>query len=328
MARKIKLYNLLKGKRKKWAYADMYTDYASIMCANQFDYDTPDFNKYFYENSILTGVAAFYKCPVTSSVNHNKWCCTPAKMADVIDNEEISDKITTFGSDYSCELTVNKDCILVFNNSAHLPEYYIGVIADMLAETDLSTNALVKWSRMSPIPKAKSDSDIVKYTTAMERVLNGEEITVIDDSSSLFTDGHTTIDDNILRLSDEKAIDKMHFYSEFYDQLIRRLCTLRGVPFSTNAKSAQSLNDELHDMDIFSTFYLTDCYETRKKCFEKCEEFSNHKFNFKWSEFMQIQIDKIKKMNIIKDGETNDNLSNRGTTGDNNGSTVGVNQSE
>ena len=319
---KFTLFSALKGKKKKWALNEMYTDYSAVMCANQFDYETPDFNKYFYEYAIMSGVAAFYKCSVKSSVNFNKWCCTPAKMADVINNEEIADKITTYGTDYSLELTPNKDCILIFNNSAHLPETYIGVIAELLAETDISTKALVKWSRMSPIPKAKTEEQLAKYLAAMNRVMDGEEITAISDESELFTDGHKTIDDNILRLTDEKAIDKMHFYSEFYDQLIRRICTLRGVPFSTNAKSAQSLNDELHDMDIFSTFYLTDCFETRKKCFEKCEAFSGHKFNFKWSEFMQIQIDKIKKMNQpeninpetqnvsreIKDGENNDNI--------------------
>ena len=296
----IGLFSALKGKRRKIALTDMYTNYTAIMCSNQFDYDTPDFNKYFYEASIMTGLAAFYKCNVLSSVNYGKWCCTPAFNADVVNNENLAKKITTHGSDYSVELTVDKDCILIPNNSAHLPESYIAVIADLLTETDISTRALVKWSRMAPIPKAKTDEEITAITAAMKRVLDGEEITVINSMSDLFSDGHKTIDDNLLRLSDEKAIDKMHFYSEFYDQLIRRLCTLRGVPFSTNAKSAQNLTDELHDMDIFSTFYLTDCYNTRKQAFEKCEQFSGKKFNFRWSEFMQIQIDKIKTMNSVE----------------------------
>lgn len=314
------LFGALKGKRKKFALSDMYTNYAAVMCANQFDYKTPDFNKYNYEQSILTGMAAFYQCKVSGSVNYNKWCCTPAYIADTPNNEGIANKITTHGSDYATELTPDVDCILIFNNSAHMPETYIGVISELLTECDISTKALVKWSRMSPIPKVKTDEQIAKYVEAMRRVLDGEEITVISDELELFTDGHKTIDDNILRLTDEKAIDKMHFYSEFYDQLIRRLCTLRGVPFSTNAKSAQSLNDELHDMDIFSTFYLTDCYNTRAECFKKCAEFSGFDFGFKWSEFMQIQIDKIKKMNTVenvshettptKEGEKNEGVQN------------------
>ena len=321
------LFSTLKGKRKKFALNDMYTNYAAIMCSNQFDYETPSFNKYFYESAIMTGVAAFYKCPVKSSVNYNEWCCTPAYMADVIDNGGYANKITTHGTDYSLELTPDKDCILIANNSAHLPETYIGVIAELLTECDISTKALVKWSRMCPIPKVYTDEQIAKYTEAMRRVLDGEEITVVSDELELFKDGHSTIDDKILRLSDEKAIDKMHFYSEFYDQLIRRICTLRGVPFSTNAKSAQSLNDELHDMDIFSTFYLTDCYNQRKSDFEKAEQFSGHKFNFRWSEFMQIQIDKIKHMNDpeqaeptnpdTKDGEPDETLSDSGANSDN-----------
>ena len=313
----IGLFAALKGKRKKFALNDMYTNYAAVMCANQFEYDTPSFNKYFYEQSIMTGTAAFYKCKEKNSVNFDKWCCTPAFPATVLDNSLTPTKITTHGTDYAIELNVGTDCILIHNNSAHLPETYIAVIAELLAETDISTRALVKWSRMSPIPKTKTDEQIEKYKAAMQRVLDGEEITVISDETEMFTDGHKTLDDNILRLSDEKAIDKMHFYSEFYDQLIRRLCTLRGVPFSTNAKSAQSLTDELHDMDIFSTFYLTDCFNEREKAFKMCEEFSGHKFNFRWSEFMQIQIDKIKAMNSAenitentKDGGNNEPVQN------------------
>jgi hypothetical protein len=134
----------------------------------------------------------------------------------------------------------------------------------------------------------------------MNRVLNGEEITVISEEFNELSDGHNTIDDNILRISDEQAIDKMHFYSEFYDQLIRRVCTMRGIPFSTNAKSSQNLTEELHDMDIFALLYIKDCYETRKECFKKCQEFSGFDFDFEWSDVMKMQIEKIEAMNSAK----------------------------
>lgn len=312
-------YKYLKGKRKKFALNEMYLSYMITMSANQFKYKTPDFNKTYYEQSILTGTAVFYKCNQKQSVNYNKWCCTPASPADVPDNEGIAKKYTTHGSDYAQEITPDKDGILIFNNSLHTPETYFCNIAEMLTETDVSTKALIKWSRMSPIPKVKSDNDIVKYTEAMNRVLNGEEITVISEEFDELSDGHKTIDDNILRISDEQAIDKMHFYSEFYDQLIRRVCTMRGIPFSTNAKSSQNLTEELHDMDIFALLYIKDCYETRKECFKKCQEFSGFDFDFEWSDTMKIQIEKIEKMNSVenvshetiensKGGENGENL--------------------
>ena len=312
------LYKTLKGKRKKWAYRDMYTDYISLIAAAQFSYDTPDFNSALYEQAIYTGVAAFYKCNDKSSVNFGKWCCTPAVNSGLPDNFGISKTITTHGTDYTAEMEVDKECVLIYNNSLHTPETYFGVIADMLTETDISTAALVKWSRMSPIPKVKTDEQIAIYTEAMRRVLDGEEITTISDPSALFTDRPNSLDDNVLRLTDEQAINKMHFYSEFYEQLIRRICTLRGIPFSSTAKSSQNLTDELHDMDIFAMLYINDCYETRKECFKKCEEFSGHNFNFDYSDIMKMQIEKTKKQAEITDDTAKKPADNNGGDNDEN----------
>ena len=286
-------YATLKGKRKKFATREMYATLAGQIAAAQFDYKTPDFNKSLYEQSIMCGLAAFYKVPKkVSSVNGGKWCCTPAFIADTPDNDGISKKITTYGTDYALELEVNKDCVLIRNNSLHTPENYIGVIADMLTETDISTLALLKWSRMTPIPKAKTEEQRVLFVEAMKRVIDGEEITAVSDPMALFNDGHCTIDDNMLRLTDEQAINKMHFYSEFYEQAVRRICTLRGIPFSSTAKSSQNLNDELHDMDIFAELYIKDCYETRKEDFKRAGEFADFDFGFDWSETMKRQFAK------------------------------------
>ena len=298
------LYSYLRsGKKRKTLLNNMYTDYCALLSSNQFAYETPDFNKFWYENSIYSGIAAFYRCSDKSSVNYNMWCCTPVHMADTPNNMGIAKKVTTYGSDYALELTPDKDCILIGNNSAYLPEIYFAVIAEMLTECDMSTNALIKWSRMSPIPKVSSDEEIEKYKAAMERVLDGEEITVLSDLTKiLYPDAHTTTDDNILKLSDERAIDKMHFLSEFYENLIKRVCTFRGIPFTQNSKSSQSLTEELHDSDIFSTLYINDCYEQRKKDFAKCEEFMRSKgvefsFRFDWSDSMKMQNEKIEAIN-------------------------------
>jgi hypothetical protein len=296
---KLGLYKYLKGKRKTWALNDMYAHIISLTAANQFDYNTPDYNKYQYETSIMTGVAAFYRCPVKNSVNYNKWCCTPAYPADVPDNMHVASKITTHGSDYALELTPGVDCELIYNNSALYPECIIGRFADMFAECDKSTDALVRWSRMTPIPIVNDDVDIAKYTAVMQRIIDGEEINAISDNSRLIRDGHNSIDDNLLRLTDESAIEKMHFFSEYHDMLIKRICTYGGIPFSQSAKSAQSLEDELHDMDVFSTFYIIDRYNNRQEGFKRCEslmkkngvEFS---FNFDYSKYQKLILDRIK----------------------------------
>lgn len=273
---KTSLYRFIRrgsGKARKADLIEMYMNLITLIAASGHDYKTPDFNKYQYEAAINTGVAAFYRCTEKNSVNYNKWCCTPARPAAVVNNMGVADKITTAGSDYALTLEVDKDCILIYNNSALFPDYIFTAYAEQLTETDVTMDKLIKWARMNPIPKAKTNEDIAKFTTAMQRILDGDDITVISDELAAFTDGHATIDDNVLRLTDESAIDKMHFIDEHHEQLVRRLATLGGLPFSTTAKSAQNLTDELHDMDALATFIINDRAACRRDGFARAAAF-------------------------------------------------------
>lgn len=286
-----------KGSIKKAALNDMYMNLITLIAAALHDYKTPNFNKYSYETAINTGVAAFYKCSAKNSVNYGKWCCTPAENAAVVDNMGVANKITTYGSDYALTLDVDKDCILIYNNSALYPDYIFTHYAEQLTETDISMSKLVKWARMTPIPKAKTDTDIAKYQTAMQRILDGDDITIVSDEMQLFKDGHDTIDDNMLRLTDESAIDKMHFFDEHHEQLIRRIATLGGLPFSTTAKSSQNLIEELHDMDALSTFIIKDRAACRADGFKRAAEFmtkhgENFDFEYSLNDILKKQLEK------------------------------------
>ena len=305
----IGLYNYIrKGKARKSMLIDMYMNLITLTAADLHNYKTPDFNKYQYELAINTGVAAFYKCNYKGSVNYGKWCCTPAYPAAVVDNMGIAKKITTQGSDYALEMEVDKDCILIYNNSALYPDYIFTHFAEQLTETDISMSKLVKWSRMTPIPKAKTDNDIAKYTSIMQRILDGEDINVISDELQLFKDGHDTLDDNVLRLTDESAIDKMHFFDEHHEQLIRRIATLGGLPFSTTAKTSQNLIDELHDMDALSTFIIKDRAACRKDGFERAAAFmakqgDSFDFEYDLNDILKKQLEKPVLENTMQHAE-------------------------
>lgn len=288
------------GRRslRKRDLQDMYLNMLLRIAAAEHEYRTPDFNSYTYERAIRTGVAAYYKCPESSSVNFGKWCCTPAAPADVIDNMLLAKKITTAGSDYACELEVGKDCILLINNSSLYPDMMFLKYADDLTETAISASKLTKWSRMTPIPKVSTDTDIVKYTEVMKRILEGEDINVITEELSLLQDGHKTLDDNVLRLTDETAVNKLHFFDEHTEQILRQFATWRGLPFSTTAKSSQNLIEELHDMDAISTFMIEDEIACRRDGFERAaafmKEFDGTEFDFAYkpSDVLQRQLER------------------------------------
>ncbi len=286
------------GKIRKRDIQDMYMNMLTLIAASEHEYKTPDFNRYFYELAIGTGVAAFYKCNAAGSVNYGKWCCTPARPADTINNMLTSKKITTAGSDYSLELKVDEDCILLYNNSALYPNFLFCKYAEDLTETAISASKLTKWSRMTPIPRVNNDTDIVKYENLMKRILEGEDINVISEELSLLQDGHKTLDDNVLRLTDETAVNKLHFFDQHSEQILRRFATLRGLPFTSTAKNSQNLQEELHDMDALSTFMIEDEIRCRREGFESAAAFMKKidgiefDFEYKPSDVLQKQLDR------------------------------------
>ena len=286
------------GNIRKRDIRDMYVNMLLMIAAGEHEYKTPDFNSYFYELAIRTGCAAFYKCNEAGSVNKGKWCCTPARPAGTINNMLIADKITTAGSDYSVELKVGEDCILIFNNSSLYGDYLFFKYAEDLTETAISASKLTKWSRMTPIPRVNNDADIAKYETLMRRILDGEDINVITEELSLLQEGHRTLDDNVLRLTDETAVSKLHFFDQHSEQILRRFATLRGLPFTSTAKNSQNLEEELHDMDAISTFIITDEINCRRDGFERAAAFmkeydgTEFDFSYKPSDVLLRQLDR------------------------------------
>jgi hypothetical protein len=96
----------------------------------------------------------------------------------------------------------------------------------------------------------------------------------MSDFSKILSNGSASSrDDTVLRLTDETAIEKMHFLSEFHYELIRRLCNLYNIPFHTTAKSAQNLESEIHNTDIFSRMITENGLLWRRKSAKALSEF-------------------------------------------------------
>lgn len=273
----------------KWSTSSII----KIFSNNLFDYNPPDgLTKYQVEKALHGGVAALYMLKYPSSVNNGKWCCTTAYPASILDNNDVPAVVTTHGTDYSVELAVGKDCILLYNNSMKTGDEIINKYANLIDDIDLTILTVIKWCRVMPIPKVLNDADIAKYELVMQRILDGELINVVNDKSSLLRKD-TANPDNKLELTQPNAAEKLHFLSEFREEVIKRLSTLYGIPLSTSAKSVQTLNAELHGMDFYSLFCLFDRYEARRESFERAKDFTGHDWNLDFSYLMKHQIDDI-----------------------------------
>lgn len=221
------------------------------------------------ERAVCCGAAVVYKVPEKSgSASAGMWVCTPVEWVGVRKADNTADRFITYLPDRDLSLTNEqiKDYVIIKNNFEMSSDYdFTEWTAQMLNETDISELQLIKWSRMTPIAKVESMNDVEKMENVLMRVYMGEPWAVMSDCRKTMTGSPTSRDDTVLRLTDETAIEKMHFLSEFHYELIRRLCNLYNIPFRTTAKSAQNLESELHNTDIFSRMLTDDGLKWREK---------------------------------------------------------------
>lgn len=222
------------------------------------------------ERAVNCGVAAVYQVPSeTGSASTGMWVCTPIEWVGVRKADNTADDFITylpFGDYAITKAQLNGKFVIIRNNFEMSSDYdFTEWTATMLNETDISENQLIKWSRMTPIAKTISDNNTKEVENVLRRVYDGEPWAVMTDTQKMSTGQSATRDDVVLRLTDETAIERMHFLSEFHYELIRRICNLYNIPFHTTAKSAQNLESELHNTDIFSRMLPEKKLEWRKR---------------------------------------------------------------
>ena len=222
------------------------------------------------ERAVNCGCAAVYKVPAeTGSTSSGMWVCTPVEWIGVKKADNTADDFKTwlpFGDFCIEKRQLNGQYVIIRNNFEMSSDYdFTEWTAEMLNETDISENQLIKWSRLTPVGKCLDENSAKQLENILRRVYNGEPWAVMTDNQKIATGQSATRDDVVLRLTDETAIERMHFLSEFHYELIRRICNLYNIPFHTTAKSAQNLESELHNTDIFSRMLPEKKLEWRRR---------------------------------------------------------------
>ena len=249
------------------------------------------------ERAVCCGAAVVYKVPEeTGSASAGMYVCTPVDWVGVKKADNTSDDfITTLPEgDYTVTKKQIPEHVIIKNNFALTSDYdFTEWTAQMLNETDISENQLIKWSRMTPIAKATSNANIEQIENVLKRVYNGEPWAVLSDFTKILTGGASSRDDFVLRLTDETAIERMHFLSEFHYELIRRICNLYNIPFHTTAKSAQNLESELHNTDIFSRMLPEKRLQYRRKSIPEFKRVFGWDVDVKMSEMFRKENEVI-----------------------------------
>lgn len=301
---------------------------AIIQCigAEQFTWNgIPDtINSHYIERAVNTGLAVAYNVPDNISAVCKGFTVTPCAFIGVPNQIGETNRVITRGSDYSLEIDLTKDDAVIIKNNDYMYSEYINMawFADMLARTDASEKALIIWSKMHPIAKATTGIESDKLKDIMRAIIEDDDLySVISDNSKIVTGQPNSRDDAVLRLTDENAVEKMHFLSEFHYELIRRYCNLYNMPFRTTAKSAQNLESELHNTDIFSKMLN----QNRLKCRKDAVEKINSVFGLNVSvDFGEL----IKDENKVIDANIDNMINNETIADDGTNNETGVNDGD
>lgn len=208
-------------------------------------------------------------------------CCGIVKLQDgyfvgipaiqpPLNNYGIGTKIvvTTWNGEEQVMGTIGIDCVLIWNNSEFTGDYIISWFAKMFKEIDISMEANIYNARLHPIPIAK-DSKIKSAIDNIFKSIKGETKTttysVLSETAfaEVVSGNSKTID--VLNLTDVSNIDKLQYLTKFYDDLLRRFCTIYGQPLQTSGKMAQQTIEEIQGYDSFSRIVPSNRLEEREK---------------------------------------------------------------
>lgn len=282
-----------------------YDDILERILCTEYEYKNLPFEEmstHFIERACNTGVCCVTQIPENvGSVNGGLWGAFPLSFVGTLKFDGTSDDFIIF--DGQTDITrqqleaSGKKYVIMKNNPFMSSEYYIiHWYSEMMAETDISEKSLIKWCKVHPIAKATTGMDVaVMETVLRDMVENRKEYHVVSDNSKLLTGTPSSVADTVINLTNPNDVQNMHFLSEFHYDILRRFCSIYNIPFHSNSKSAQSLESELHNMDIFSTILPRERFESRKKAVEKMNEVFGWNVQFDYSEWVKAENEVIEK---------------------------------
>ena len=135
----------------------------------------------------------------------------------------------------------SQDCFVFFNNRNHTPDINIPRYADLLAKIDISLNANIVNSRMSPIVVAKDNNTKNQLAEIIKQNHDGH--TEVITSPNILNDAGDDI--TVVNITDVNASDKIQYLLHAKDDLTREFLNLYGLHITGTGKMAQQSVEEI-----------------------------------------------------------------------------------
>lgn len=216
------------------------------------------------------------------------------------------------------ERTIDKDCVLMFNNLTHTPDLDILTYSNMLTQIDISLNAITINTRSHPTPIVKNKSEVEQIKRILEDTKKGySTASILSDNilSELLENPKDVIP--VLNLSNVENSNNIQYLCIFYNDLLKRFYSKYGHAMNSINKMAQQSRQEVADLDLISFIEIIIKMNCRKKGYEQLNKLFGTDFNCELSETYKIEYERIKNDNETEVDENvniNDDEGNNSNT--------------
>lgn len=251
---------------------------------------------------LLNGTVGIAK----SQVNTDKLICFIGGYCGDIDEYGIGKSYTgaTVGGTY--EGVINKEIAVGINNSVrmgrtNLLDRYSGLLANIEESIGIG---LIN-SRMLPIIECKNDKDVEQIKSISKQMKNGELTAVSSKQIDIFSESIDTY--KPIELFKSADVNKLQYYSRFYEETLKRLWLETGIEITDKDKSAQVNADELHSFSKYSRITIEDMLHCREKMCDDINTLFNTNMSVKLNHIFDNDITVEDGIDLID--EINNNVS-------------------
>lgn len=191
-------------------------------------------------------------------------------------------------------------CAIIYNSSSYTPSVDNIIDADSLAQIDKSAGVNVRFSRVAPVYGVPNDTIKEGMKAIMGKVLDGDlEVLTsenIIDAFSGFDGSIKTID-----ITHPEKIQYIQYLAAYYDDIVRRHFSRRGLAVRTGTKAAQQSVQEINGFDAISWFYPLDKLSQRKKGIEMFNRVFNENASVRFSDLWEQEYEAYTIRNLQDD---------------------------
>lgn len=205
--------------------------------------------------------------------------------------------------------TIGVDVAVMYNNTARFPQTDLIFDSMTMTELDKSSTSNVIFARIAPLFSCTDDKSKQAVKEIIENVIAGNiEAVVSENLADMLGFGQSEGIKTIDMFDHPERVQYLQYLSQFYDVVMRRHFSRRGLTIKTPTKAAQQSTDEIHGLDSVSWYYPLNKLKARQDALEEINRIFGTdikvRFSDIWEQEYQAYLLRILQQDVQGERET------------------------